>query len=77
MEHRVLAFLDRMNIKAEPHPIPIDLHAVVLQSPPAPESKEEAKADLAAEERRKKENKEALEREAKLDRSNQATVRGE
>lgn len=77
MEHRVLAFLDRMNIKAELHPIPIDLHAVVLQSPPAPESKEEAKADLAAEERRKKENKEALEREAKLDRSNQATVRGE
>ncbi|KAF9546404.1 hypothetical protein EC957_009753 [Mortierella hygrophila] len=77
MEHRVLAFLDRMNIKAKPHPIPIDLHAVVLQPPPAPESKEEAKADLAAEETRKKENKEASEREAKLEQSKRASARGE
>lgn len=72
----MLAFLDRMNIKANPHPIPIDLHAVVLQSPPAPESKEEAKADLAAKETREKMNKEASEREAKLEQSKRASVRG-
>ncbi|KAF8942423.1 hypothetical protein BGZ47_006488 [Haplosporangium gracile] len=77
MEHRVLAFLDRMNIKAKPHPIPIDLHAVVLQTPPAPESKAEAKADLAAEETRKKESKEAAERKEKFERSKRASVRGE
>ncbi|KAF9933845.1 hypothetical protein FBU30_004241 [Linnemannia zychae] len=47
LEHRVLAFLDRMNIKARPHPIPIDLFAAVLQNPPPPKT-EEAKADEAS-----------------------------
>ncbi|KAF8925975.1 hypothetical protein BGZ58_000302 [Dissophora ornata] len=47
MEHRVLAFLDRMNIKHHPHPIEIDLHAVVTQSPPPPQTKEEVKAQAA------------------------------
>ncbi|KAF9938422.1 hypothetical protein BGZ67_000193 [Mortierella alpina] len=44
MEHRVLALLDSWNIKRPPHPIPIDLHAVVLQTPAtvASEIKEEA-----------------------------------
>ncbi|KAG0378538.1 hypothetical protein BGX24_003518 [Mortierella sp. AD032] len=72
LEHRVLAFLDRMNIKAQPHPIPIDLHAVVLQAPPPPESKEEAKADIAAEETRNKEAKESEERKAKFEQSKRA-----
>lgn len=77
MEHKVLAFLDGMNVKAKPHPIPIDIHAVVLQSPPAPESKEEAKADIAAEDTRKKEAKKTAEREAKFERSKRTSVRGE
>lgn len=71
----MLAFLDRVNIKAKPHPIPIDLHAVVLQSPPAPESKEEVKADLAAEDLRKKEAKESVEREARFERSKRPSAR--
>ncbi|KAF9091775.1 hypothetical protein BGX29_010790 [Mortierella sp. GBA35] len=77
MEHRVLAFLDRMNIKARPHPIPIDLHAVVLQTPPAPESREEAKADFAAEEARIKAARETAEREAKFERAKRASIRGD
>ncbi|KAG0051747.1 hypothetical protein BGZ83_003365 [Gryganskiella cystojenkinii] len=44
LEHRVLAFLERMNIKAKPHPIQIDVLAVVNQPPPPPKSKEEAEA---------------------------------
>ncbi|KAF9104418.1 hypothetical protein BGX27_010108 [Mortierella sp. AM989] len=47
MEHRVLAFLDRMNVRQDMHPIPIDLHAVVMQQPPPPETKEQAKAQAA------------------------------
>ncbi|CAO3570380.1 unnamed protein product [Mortierella alpina] len=49
MEHRALALLDRWNIKRPPHPIPIDLHAVVLQTPAAvtAEIKEEAKESSA------------------------------
>ncbi|KAG9320636.1 hypothetical protein KVV02_007825 [Mortierella alpina] len=44
MEHRVLAFLDSWNIKRPPHPIPVDLYAVVLQTPATvtSEIKEEA-----------------------------------
>ena len=35
-------FLERMNIKAKPHPIKIDLLAVINQTPPPPKTKEEA-----------------------------------
>lgn len=35
MEHGALAFLDWMNVKQHPHPIPIDLRGVVI--PPAKE----------------------------------------
>ncbi|KAF9292477.1 hypothetical protein BGZ68_005160 [Mortierella alpina] len=49
MEHRVLALLDSWNIKRPPHPIPVDLHAVVLQAPATATSevKEEAKENSA------------------------------
>ncbi|KAG0350768.1 mitochondrial PGP phosphatase-domain-containing protein [Gamsiella multidivaricata] len=47
MEHRILAFLDRLNIKRPAHLIHIDLHAVVMQTPPEPETKEEEKAQAA------------------------------
>jgi hypothetical protein len=54
MEHRVLAFLDRMNIKRYAHPIQIDPQAVIMQSPPEPETKEEAKAQAAIDAREAK-----------------------
>ncbi|KAF9174181.1 hypothetical protein BGX21_007102 [Mortierella sp. AD011] len=41
MEHRVLGFLDRMNIRREAHSIPIDKHAVVMQQPPPHQTKKQ------------------------------------
>ncbi|KAF9435119.1 hypothetical protein BGZ76_006869 [Entomortierella beljakovae] len=42
MEHHILEFLDSMNIRRHAHPISIDLHKVVMQTPPKVEIKEQA-----------------------------------
>ncbi|KAF9896927.1 hypothetical protein BX616_006491, partial [Lobosporangium transversale] len=43
MEHRVLAFLDRINIKARPHPISVDPYKVITQPPPPSQDQRESK----------------------------------
>ncbi|GJJ73839.1 phosphatidylglycerophosphatase GEP4 [Entomortierella parvispora] len=71
LEHRVLVFLEKMNIKAKPHPIKIDLLSVVNQLPPPPKSKEEAEASkVMAEERLAKLQKEAEASEKEKAKSN-------
>ncbi|KAI1299945.1 hypothetical protein EDD11_006347 [Mortierella claussenii] len=65
LEHRVLAFLDRMNIRQKAHPIEIDLRAVVMQQPPAPETKEEIKAQAVIDQARTIADAKKAEAEAK------------
>ncbi|KAF8953107.1 hypothetical protein BGZ46_003280 [Entomortierella lignicola] len=65
MEHRVLAFLDRMSIRQKDHPIHIDLHAVVMQRPPPPMTKDQAIAQAAVDKARVEQEQQKQEDEKK------------